>query len=410
MPNTFLTPNWITKEVARFFKNKLVLGANVNRSYDSQYSQAGAKVGYTVQARLPQRFVANEGQVLVQQAILNQVVPITITNQKQVGFGWSSADGTMVVEDVRKRYVMPAAAALVNRLEVDGFNTLFPQVYNSYGAPGVANSTNLTYLQVYAGLSNYAVPEPYCAMLDPASMINLANANIALFNPQGRIADVWKTGLFGKEALGIEDWYQSPNVGSYTTGTFTACTPTVNGANQTGASLITQAWASGATTLNAGDEFTIAGVYGVNPLSYQNTGILQKFCVQTTISDTAGAITFTIAPQIITSGPLQTVSASPANSAAITVVGSTGPVSGTLAATLTRQSLIFNPDAFALVMADLKGDLAGANVERVNSEESKFSIRWVEQYNIQTDQEPSRFDIIYGWAAVLPYFAWRLYS
>jgi hypothetical protein len=408
--NTFITPNWVTKEVARYWKNNLVFGSVVDRSYDSQWEKVGAKIGYTVNARLPQRFIPVEGQGLVQQAIFNQTVPITITNQKHIGFGWSSADGTMIVEDVRKRYAMPAAVSLANKFDVDGFQTVFGAVYNSLGAPGVANTTNLFYSQARAMLSKYAVPEPYCAVLDPDSMVQLAAANYPLFNPQNLQSTTYRKGRFAQQALGIDDYYESPNVGFYTTGTFTASTPVVNGANQTGSNLITSGWAAGATTLNANDSFTIAGVFGVNPISYQTTGNLQRFTVTVTTSDTAGAMTIPITPAIITSGPLQTVSNSPANNAAITVVGSTGAVGGTLAATLTRQSLIFNEGAFAAVMADLKGSLAGANVERVRSEESKFSIRWTEQYSIQTDQEPSRFDIIYGWAAVLPYFAVRLYS
>ncbi len=38
--------------------------------------------------------------------------------------------------------------------------------------------------------------------------------------------------------------------------TFTASTPLVNGANQTGSTLNSNGWASGATTLKKGDVFT----------------------------------------------------------------------------------------------------------------------------------------------------------
>jgi hypothetical protein len=409
--NTFLTPNWVTKEVARFWKNELVFGRLVNRGLDSQYMQAGAKVGYTVNYRLPQRFVPVEGQQLVQQSILNQTTPITITHQKHVGFGWSTADATMVVEDARKRYIMPAAIALANVVDVDGFNTVWPAVYNSIGAPGVPNTASLTYLQAQAILTNGGVPRPYCIVVDPMSMVQIVNTGLTYFNPQKEKSEDYVRGKFAGDALGIDDWYQSVNVASYTTGTFTASTPLVNGAGQTGSTISTDGWASGATSLVAGDSFTIAGVYQVNPISYVNTGVLQKFTVTANTSDSAGAIAaLPISPQIITSGPLQTVSNAPADNAVITVVGATSASSGTLAATLTKQSLAFNEDAFVLVMADLEKDLAGAEAERIRSEVSNFSIRWTQQYNIQTDQQPSRLDIIYGWAAPLPYFALRLYS
>jgi hypothetical protein len=81
-----------------------------------------------------------------------------------------------------------------------------------------------------------------------------------------------------------------------------------------------------------------------------------------------------------------------------------------MAAQVSRQSLIFHPGAFAFVMADLPSKLPGALSYSARSKKAKLSMRWAEQYNIQTDQMPSRVDVIYGAAAILPYFAHRLYS
>ena len=114
MANTFATPTWVTREVARRFTNMVKFIANVNRTYDDQYMQAGAKVGYTVQARLPQRFQVTDGQALQLQNIYDQTVPITLTNQKNVAFGYSSAAATMEVQDVKQRYVNPGADALAS--------------------------------------------------------------------------------------------------------------------------------------------------------------------------------------------------------------------------------------------------------------------------------------------------------
>ncbi len=411
MANTFITPSWVTRDVAMFWKNSIKFAGSVNRSYDAAYAGHGAKVGYTVNARIPQRFQPVEGQALVQQAILNQTVPISITHQKHIGFGWSSADDTMIVEDVQERYTMPAGQSLANIVDADGLATCYPQVYNSIGTPGTAITSNRTYLQGVAKLRNFGVPGPYAAVLDELSMVELVNANATIFNPSAAISEQYREGQFGRDALGVRDWYSDPNVAMATTGTFTSSTPLVNGANQTGSSLITDGWASGAATLVGGvDEFTIAGVYSVNPISYVSTGALQQFKVVTTITSTTVNATITITPPIITSGPLQTVTASPADNAVITVLGATAASSGTLAATATKQSLIFNKNAFALVMADLQTDLAGADCTRINSKVSGVSLRMVEQYNIQTDQEPTRLDIIYGWAVVIPTFAIVAYS
>jgi hypothetical protein len=71
---------------------------------------------------------------------------------------------------------------------------------------------------------------------------------------------------------------------------------------------------------------------------------------------------------------------------------------------------MFHPAAFAFAMVDLPDRLAGAVAKTVGDKDTKIAIRWVEQYNIQTDQQPSRCDTIGGVAAILPYFAVRMWS
>lgn len=411
MANTLVTPTWYTKETARILVNELKFAANVNRSYDDQYVQAGAKVGYTVNARLPQRFQVTEGQALQIQGLNDQYVPITLTHQKNVAYSWSTASMTMEIDMVRERYVRPAAVALANVIDYDGLNTVYKDVYQAVGTPGTVPNSNLTYLQGGARLSNAATPrDGRVAVLDPVSMVTLANANLALFNPSAQIAEEYRSGQFAGRALGFDAWYEDQNVAKHTTGTFTASTPLVNGASQTGSTLVTDGWASGATSLKKGDIFTVAGVFQVNPVSYASTGQLQQFVVTADISDTTGAITIPISPSIITSGQLQTVTASPANDAVITVLGATSPSAGTLATTVTPQSMLYHPDAFALVMADLHKPSSGVETTTVRSKELGISIRMVQQYQIGTDQEPTRMDILYGWASVRPSLACRVYS
>ena len=407
MANSLVTPTWYTKEVARILVNNLKFAANVNRSYDDAYVQAGAKVGYTVNARLPQRFAVTEGQALQTQGINDQYAPITLTHQKNVAYSWSTASMTQEIEMVRERYVKPAATALANVIDYDGLNTVFTDVYQSVGTPGVTPSSNLTYLQAGAKLTNSAVPsDGRVAVLDPTSMVTLANANLALFNPSAQISEQYREGQFASRALGVSEWYEDANVAKFTTGSYTTSTPLINGASQTGSSLVTDGWASSAATLNKGDVFTIAGVYAVNPVSYSSTGALQQFVVTaTTTSSGVDMAALPISPAIITSGQLQTVTASPANDAAITVVGAGA---STMTATVTSQSLLYHPDAFALVMADLHRPQSGAEATVVRSKELGVSIRMVQQYQIGTDSEPTRLDVLYGWATLRPTLAVRV--
>jgi hypothetical protein len=411
MANTLATPTWVTKEVARGFVNGVKFISNVNRTYDSQYEQAGAKVGYTVNARLPQRFTVTDGQALQLQNLYDQTVPITLTNQKNVAFGYSSAQATMELDDIRSRYVQPGAEALANAADVLTFTNVYRDIYNSVGTPGTTPSATLTYLQAGVKLTDTATPlDGRVAILDPLAMATIANATQTLFNPGAVISENYKNGMFGRKQLGIEEWYQDPNRPVHTTGTFTSATPEVNGANQTGSTLATDGWASGATTLKKGDVFTIEGVYSVNPLSYQSTGRLQQFVVTADASDSTGAIaSLAISPSIITSGQLQTVSNSPADNADITMIGSAG---GTYAysTTVSPQSFVYHPDAFAFVMADLQKPGAGAQATTVRSKALGFSIRMVEQYQIGTDQNPSRLDILIGAATIQARLAARVWG
>ena len=147
----------------------------------------------------------------------------------------------------------------------------------------------------------------------------------------------------------------------------------------------------------------------MNPVGYTDTGDLQQFVIT---ADTAGTTTGTlpISPPIITSGQLQTVTASPANNAVVTFLGATGTVAATMAATTSKQSLVFNPGAFAFVAVDLPKNLPGANSRRVNDEQVRISLRWTEQYQFMSDQLPSKVEMLVGVAAIVPQFAFRCFS
>ncbi len=402
----------MTKEVARGFVNDLSFLANVNRTYDDSYIINGAHVGNTVNARMPQRFTVTDGQAMQLQNLYDQTVPITLTNQKNVAFGYSSAQATTELDEIRSRYVKPGGQALANAAEVLTFQAVYRDIYSSVGTPGTTPSTTALYLQAGVKLTDLGVTMgDRVAVLDPLAMVTIANTSSLLFFPNGPIAANYRTGQFSGQQLGISEWYQDPNRPVHTTGTFTASTPLVNGANQTGSVLITNGWASGAATLNKGDIFTIAGVNSVNPVSYTSTGRLQQFVVTaTTTSVGVDMATLPISPPIITSGQLQTVDASPSSTAVITVLGATSASSGTLATTTSPQSFVYHPDAFAFVMADLMKPSAGCKSTTVRSKELGISIRMVEQYQIGSDQNPSRLDILIGAATLQARLACRIYG
>jgi hypothetical protein len=408
MANTLVTPDWITKESARILVNELQFASNINRNYDDQFRQAGAKMGDTVKARLPQRWRTTKGQALQVQSVTDTYVPVTLTDQANVGMSFSSAELTMDVDMFRERYVKPASEQLANTIDYDGLSRVYKDVYNAVGTPATAAASNLTYLQAGVKLTNGAAPkEGRVAVLDPLSNATIANANFASFNPANQVSSMFRSGrMSAQNALGVAKWYEDQNVARHTSGAYTTATPEVVGANQTGSTLATDGWASGASNLTQGDIFTIEGVYAVNPQNYQSTGALQQFVVTQAISDTAGAMTISISPSIITSGQLQTVTNSPADNADIYVIGATTA----LTSTVSSQSLVFHPDAFTMVMADLVMPQGGATASRTADNELGVALRMVQQYNIQTDQNAARLDCLYGFKTIRPELACRVYG
>lgn len=407
--NTLITPNWVTTDTAMNWLNNVKFVGRMAREYGDSWKDLpdGAKIGDTVQVRLPQRWVVNEGQALQIQAILNQTVPVSITNQLQIGMGWSSSESALEIEQVQSRYTKPAAQSLANKCDVFAAEQVYKSVYFSAGSPGTPITDNETWLNAVALMRNVGVPEELCAVLDPKQMAKFMANNQTLYNPTAYLAEMYKSGKIAGAALGIDEWFYDPNMPTFTTGSFTSSTPAVNGASQTGSTLAFDGM--GTYAFVKGDVFTIDGVYAVNPISFINTNELQQFVVTAALSGSTSG-TLSISPSIITSGALQTVTASPADNAAISFLGATGTVGATMTATTSRQSLVFNPAAFAWVSADLPANLPGAVAGRTSDPQAKLSMRYVDQYNIQTDQLPRRIDMLVGAAPVLPYFAFRAWS
>lgn len=411
LANSLVTPSWVMKEIGRRLVNNMKFANQVLRSYDSQFSKGGAKLGYTVNARLPQRYKVNKGQALDPAPVIDTIVPITLTDQANVGIEFSMASLTMEVDNYRERYIAPAVDALVNAVDFDGLSRMYQEVANVVGTPGTLPASTLAnpiYLAAGTKLDDAAVPmDGRVAVLSSSMHAALANANLTLFNPQSYISETFRKGQFAREALGISAWFKDQNVASHTVGPLGG-TPLINGAAQTGSSVITDGWtAAAASRLKKGDVIQFAGVYAINPMNYSTTGVLKDFVVTADASsDGSGNLTAYISPAIIpvTSGALATCDSAPADNAAITIFGH----ASTYASKVSPQGLVFNPEAFALVMADL--DLPGGVwvAERISNEALGISVRFIKAYSIETDQSPARLDLLYGWKAVRPDLAVRV--
>ena len=404
MANTLLTTDMITKEALRVLKNNLAFAGSVNRSYDSTFANDGAQVGATARVRKPPKYAAVDGATISIQDSVETKVDISLDKQKHVAMQFGSKDMTLSIEEFSKRFVVPAVAPLANKIDADGL-ALYKDIYNTVGVPGTAVTTLQKYLDGHALLSNTGAPmNPRQAVIGPLAQASLVNGLSGLFNNQDLLAKQYKKGVMF-EAAGFE-FQMDQNVATHTVGP-QGGTPLMNGATASGASsIVTNGWtAAAASRLKQGDVFTIAGVFGALPQSGDSTTALQQFVVTADVSsDGAGNATIPISPSIVyvSGGASNTVTALPVNGAALVLNGTAGLVG--------KANMLFHPDAFALVMADLKMPDGGAKGSIVKDEDLGLSIRFVSQYDISNDRNVYRLDVLYGWKTLYPELACRLMS
>lgn len=404
--NTLLTSDKIARETARAFVNKLSLADGIDMQYKNEFAQSGAKIGQTVNVKKPVRFVVNTGQALQLQDVLEETVPLTVTYQDHVDFQFSSADLALTIEDFSEQFLKPAGAALATKFDTR-VAALYQDIWNYVGAPGTVPSASLTYSGARTALNISGAPDEGKRRMVVTSPMNatIVDALKGLLQPNGTIGTQYTKGVMAR-ALGF-DWYEDDNLIAHTTGTLGG-TPLVDGANQTGASVLTKGWtAAVANRLKKGDIIQFAAVYSVNPLSYESTGVLANFVVTADVASTVGgAATIPISPPIVLTGSTKNVTASPADAAAVTTYGH----ASTYTAKVSPQGLAFHPKAFTAVFVDLPLPRGADMAARISDKELGISMRVWRDGNINTDQFPCRIDMLYGLKSLRPEWACRICS
>lgn len=395
-----LTPTKIMDHSLMLLENNLSFTSRSNRQYDGQFAVSGAKIGNTVNARKPVRFVGRTGPNLGLENVVETSVPISLTTQFGVDFQFSSQDLTLTVDDFAERYLAPAMATIANKIDYDGLG-LVTSVANSVGTVGTTPNDISALLNAGVKLDNEATPRDgkRTVIWDPATNGSMVKSAAGLFNPSAKIGEQYESGIFSPSGLGF-DIGMDQNVNVLTTGT--RGNGTVSGANQVGTSLLVTGLGA-AATVNVGDTFTVAGVYAVNPQNRQSTGVLRQFTVTApATADGAGNATVSIFPAIntaVNNQQYQTVTASPANAANV--------VWDVAASTQYVANVAYHKDAFTLVTADLE-DMSQYGAWGARRVHKGISMRIVRQYNINSDVVPCRLDVLYGWKSIYPELACRI--
>lgn len=401
MPNEILTPSVIAKEALVLLENKLGMAKRVHRNYQNEFS----KVGDTVTIRKPVRFTTRSGATYSAQDVQEGSTTVTMTDQIGVDFEFQTADLTLKIEQFSERYLAPAMSAMIHKVEGD-LCGLYNSVWNQVGTPGTTPNSFAALAAAPLRLDLMAVPtDMRMGVLDPNAGWAILGTQTALYM-QGKAQEAYEDGELGSIA-GL-NLMQTQNIRTHAVGT-KAGTPLIAGAAQNttytltrstnSQNLLTDGWTTSSAILKKGDVFTIANVFAVNPATRQTTTVLQQFVVNADISsDGAGLATINISPAIITSGPYQNVNAAPADNAAITVAGT--------ASTSYPMNLVYHKNAFALVTRPLEIPQGASWSARETY--NGLSMRIISDYDISTDRQKTRLDMLYGVKAIYPDMACRL--
>lgn len=360
---------------------------NIDRQFDDEFGRSGAKIGSQLRIRLPNDFIVTSGPGVSVQDTSEQQTVLTMSTQQHVDVSFSQADLLLSLDDFAERILLPmmnnlagsVAATIMSNTEgaIAGIQA------NLDGAGNIQTPNAGTYLQARARLNDNSAPMPARKVInDPWTEARVVQSLTGLLNPGSAISEQYYEGVMYR-ALGFT-WFMDQTVIKHTTGSFTA--GTVNGANQTGPTLVTNAITG---TLVAGDIITIASVNAVNRVTKQTTGMLRQFVVTTNAA--SGATSLSLYPSIIPASggnavQYQTVTVSPAANAAISLY--------TLASVTFRRNFAYAPQMITMATGDLP---IPANLQQsARHRYDNVSMRSLTQYQIGTDQEITRLDILFG--------------
>ncbi len=392
MANTLITIDMVTRLAVRLWKNTNAFMRNVNTQYDNQFAVDGAKIGSTLRIRLPVDYTVGTGSAISFQDTVENYTVMALATQNNVGISFTQAQQTMQIDDYAERYIAPAVNNLAGKVAVGimaGSEGGVCNYVDNQVSSAIVSPSATTILTANAILATQSAPMMnHRLVVNPFTDARVTGALAGLFNPATEISEQYRSGSM-KNALGF-DWMMDQTVIVHTPGSFSA--GTVNGANQTGTTLTTNAITG---TLKKGDIITIANVLGVNRIEKQSYGQVRQFVVLADVATSGTSIS--IYPAIIPAGPggvdvqYQTVDTSPANSAAISLASP--------ASTAYRKNLAFVPDTVTMATADLE---IPPDVRSARHELDGISMLMVQQYIIGTGIVGTRLDVLWGALYVRP--------
>lgn len=395
----------VTREALRVAHESCQFIGTTDRQYDDQFAKSGAKIGSALRVRRPNAYVRRAGsRVMDVQDQGEKADTITVATQDGVDMRFNSAELALTIDDFSKRYIEPAVKVLVSNIEADYLAASTKATWNVAGTAGTA-ITDLTAIgQARAKLNKGLAPKDRrCVQMDSITMAGLVKGVATYFAPNTAIADQYREGMVARTQMA--DFYENERCYSVVNGSDVTGSTDATGlgtANSDGSySLIDMHTLVAVSAQNVGQVFTVTGVYAVHPETKQSLGYLQQFV----ITGSSGNFT-TVSPAIYLTGARRNVGDSTGAAIATTAFDAKVVTFVGAASTGYIQSLMYHPEAFQFITADLPlMDDAAKCVRRV---QDGLSMRVWQGSDIRNDELLMRIDILYGFAALRPEWACRM--
>ena len=396
MANVFKNSQVVVNRMLMDYKNALGITRFVKQEYNDQFGKSGAKKGDSIELRDPVQLTVGDGDAITPQSIEEKTRFLLLNIHKHIAWEWTAKEETLDVDQWMKRYGTPSVKRLANEVDRLVMQLASRGAGLTKGTVATAVAAFRTFADCKAKIENRAAPgsDDMLMLVDPATQVDAVTLAQALFHSGTQIKEQYEDGNMGRH--GGFNWHRTNNVYRHKVGPLGG-TPLADGA-QTGASILTKAWTSSASSrLLEGDVITFgsssAGVFAVNPITKETlTDLFEAQISADVSSDGGGALTMSFVTPLIATGPYQNVSRAIADNDTIQIFGH----ASTHANKLTAMNIAMHPDAITVAMAPLyvpKGVDFGA---MAHDEESGMAISFVRDFEIRTHKLITRIDVLAG--------------
>lgn len=385
MSNTILTHQMIARQAAKMLVEDNSVVSNINTDRQSEFGESvnGYKKGDTVKIQIPPVPVTYSGASFAGGGSapdqVETYVNLQLDTQLHVPLTFTAKEKALDITDFSKRFLRPAMNSLSSKINSLLLASMVQQTPNVVGTWGTVPSTRTPWRNAASMLDRFLAPEDQrAAHFSVDANDGLAEANAALFHSAAELQ-----AEFNKNAVGMFaglEFYKQLSLPVHTNGAGAGYL--ADGASQTGSAIKVK---TGTGAIPKGSIITIDGVNAVHPITGADLGIARQFVVTADYTGGAGNVSIYPALTPTTSSLIGTVTASPADGAAITIFGT--------ASQAKRQNIVFHRDAFATAFAPLP---VLASCEGYTATVKGISVRVMTFGDGKEDLENTRIDVLFG--------------